>query len=121
MTAIEVGCTDCDLSYKGSKNISVKSLANYDYAISNITFGNTEISNGTKTQYYANLTEKPSDYSVLFQTNFPGLGLPTPLFSNLTTLINQLQPENLNCSVGPNFCNLQGSCKNYTSILEFSV
>ena len=73
------------------------------------------------TQYFANLTEVPSNYTVLFQTNFPGLGLPTPLFLNLTARISELQNENLTCTGGSTFCNLPGNCANYTSVLNFSV
>lgn len=79
------------------------------------------MSNGLMTQYYASLTDEPSDYTVLFQTNFPGLGLPTPLFNSLTNLIDRLQIENLACTTGPNFCSLPGNCANYNSISNFSV
>lgn len=92
----------------------------FEYSLSEFGFGVVYQTNGTDTSsYFYNMT---TDYSVVFNINFQGMGLPSELFSNFSNLIQNLTAGQSTACTASNdgTCVLPGPCSDFAFLESYS-
>lgn len=108
-------------SYAGQPSliISTGTSSNVTYGVSEFGFGLVYQINGVdNSSYFQNIS---SSESVLFTTNFQGLGLPTAMYAQYIELLANVTESTAVCVPDSDgVCILPNACSNYTSLLAYS-
>lgn len=117
---ITFGSSGNQAIYLNQPSLVISTDAGQDvlYAITELGFGTVYQTNGAdSSSYFANLT---SSSNVLFNTNFQGLGLPSELYTQYTTLLTNLTDSATCEPVADGVCVLSSACSSNQDLLNFS-
>lgn len=106
--------------YLGMTSMNVSALANYSYALSNISFGIVYQENGVDSSEYFFDLGVPTN-PVTFTTNFEGLGLPAALYSQVAELLVDISSNTVVCdSTLDGICVMPEECSAYTAFEDYT-
>jgi len=92
--------------------------SNYAYGVDTLGFGIVYETNGVdSSEFFYGL---PSEYDVIFNTNFRGIGLPANVYSQFVTLLTFVTNGNLTCeNTVDGLCVLPGPCSEFSGLTDF--
>jgi len=91
----------------------------YTYPVSNFSFGTVYQTDGVDSSEF--FYEMKQGYSVIFASNFKGLGLPGNLYAQFETLFEFVTADEVECdNTLDGICMLPGACANYTAYEDFT-
>lgn len=100
-----------DAEFLNQSSVFLTCNENFTYSLDNFGFGPVYYANGSQSAAY--FKELNSTYPVEMNLNFVGLGLPSPIFTVLAGLIQELEPD-LDCAfTNDGTCILPKACSNY--------
>lgn len=109
-----------DKEYTSTQALTITSLSNYTYQMSNFAFGEVEYEDGVaETEYFESFEDL---YPVQFTLNFQGLGLPDENFDDYKDWLKEIiDDDEIECNDDGNaICVLTEECEDYDDeLLEF--
>jgi len=93
-------------------------LSNYSYGVESLGFGIVYETNGVdSSEFFYGLS---TEYPVIFNTNFRGMGLPANVYSQFVTLLTYVTNGNLTCeNTVDGICVLPGPCSEFSGLTDF--
>lgn len=109
-----------DSEYTGHANMMITAEQDFTYAykLSNLDFGIIYYQDGAASSEY--MFALPTEYPVIFTTNFMGMGLPADVYQNVTSYLEELTNGDIECSATQDgICKLPKSCQEYESFENY--
>jgi len=105
-------------AYIGHDKVYMTALSNYSYGVESLGFGKVYQTNGVDTsEFFYGLS---TEYPVIFNTNFRGMGLPANVYSQFVTLLTYVTNGNLTCdNTVDGICVLNGACSDFPGLTDF--
>jgi hypothetical protein len=95
-------------------------ILNYSYPVGNFSYGivYTDADGADSSEFFYELDH---GYPVTFATNFKGLGLPAPLYSEFVSLFEYVTLGAVVCNnTLDGFCQLPGKCSDYSAYTDYA-
>lgn len=114
---ITFGSANSD-AYTGKTSVDVSAESDFSYALNNFAFGIVYQTDGADSSQF--FVEMETDYPVIFNTNFKGLGLPANLYLQVAQLLADLSLDAIVCDNElDGICVLPEACASYTSFEDY--
>jgi len=113
------GANDAAYTGKPSMMIADNDDYSYSYELSSFGFGIVYQTNGVDSSEY--FAPQPTEYPVIFTTNFVGLGLPADVYQNVTSYLEEMTSGDIDCSATlDGICMLPYECSHYTNFESYA-